>query len=303
MPAPNTQEAYRRDLADLAGYLARRKKIPADADAGALRGYLSSLADAGMAPRSQARRLSALRQFYKFLAAEGLRPDDPTATLDSPRLGRPLPKLLDEQEVARADRGCPRHAGGGRAGSRIVLLLELLYGAGLRVSELVGLPLAAVLRQAKVLVLRGKGGKERMVPLGEPVRAALADYLAAARLLPGEGAGPRPGCSLPAAPRASDAPAPGAAAEGPGARGRDRAGAAQPPCAAPCLRHPSAGSRRRSAQRAEDAGPCRHRHDADLYPCRGRPAERGWWKPTIRSRGQGAARSRHRSMTVMPGRD
>jgi integrase/recombinase XerD len=175
--AGNTRDAYERDLAGLADYLGRRKKTPANADTPALRGYLSALAAAGMAPRSQARKLSALRQFYKFLAAEGLRPDDPTATLDSPRLGRPLPKLLNEQEVA-ALIGAARAMPAGAERSRIVLLLELLYGAGLRVSELVGLPLASVLRQAKVLVLRGKGGKERMVPLGEPVRAALADYLA-----------------------------------------------------------------------------------------------------------------------------
>jgi integrase/recombinase XerD len=175
--AGNTRDAYERDLAGLADHLGRRKKTPANADAAALRGYLSALAAAGMAPRSQARKLSALRQFYKFLAAEGLRPDDPTATLDSPRLGRPLPKLLDEHEVA-ALIGAARVMPAGAERSRLVLLLELLYGAGLRVSELVGLPLAAVLRQAKVLVLRGKGGKERMVPLGEPVRAALADYLA-----------------------------------------------------------------------------------------------------------------------------
>ena len=175
--ARNTREAYQRDLADLAAFLLRRKKAMREADTESLRAYLGSLAGSGMAPRSQARKLSAMRQFYKFLAAEGERPDDPTATLDSPRLGRPLPKLLDENEVTaliEAARALP--AGAER--SRIVLLLELLYGAGLRVSELVGLPLAAVLRQAKVLVLRGKGGKERMVPLGEPVRAALADYLA-----------------------------------------------------------------------------------------------------------------------------
>jgi integrase/recombinase XerD len=175
--ARNTREAYERDLKDLAGFLASRGARPGEADTVLLREYLAALARAGMAPRSQARRLSALRQFYKFLAAEGLRPDDPTATLDAPRLGRSLPKLLDEQEVGRliaAARAVP--AGAER--SRLVLLLELLYGAGLRVSELVGLPLAAVLRQARVLVLRGKGGKERMVPLGEPVRAALADYLA-----------------------------------------------------------------------------------------------------------------------------
>jgi len=175
--APNTREAYERDLKDLARFLASRGSRPGDADTGLLRDYLAALAGAGMAPRSQARRLSALRQFYKFLAAEGLRADDPTATLDAPRLGRSLPKLLDETEVGRliaAANALP--AGAERC--RLVLLLELLYGAGLRVSELVGLPLSAVLRQARVLVLRGKGGKERMVPLGEPVRAALADYLA-----------------------------------------------------------------------------------------------------------------------------
>jgi integrase/recombinase XerD len=175
--APNTREAYERDLNDLAGFLAKRGVRPGEAGTRLLRDYLAALAGAGMAPRSQARKLSALRQFYKFLAAEGLRPDDPTATLDAPRLGRSLPKLLDESEVGgliAAARAMP--AGAER--SRLVLLLELLYGAGLRVSELVGLPLAGVLRQARVLVLRGKGGKERMVPLGEPVRAALADYLA-----------------------------------------------------------------------------------------------------------------------------
>jgi len=175
--ARNTRGAYARDLEDLARFLARRRMRPSEAGTDQLRDYLAFLARAGMAPRSQARRLSALRQFYKFLAAEGLRPDDPTATLDAPRLGRSLPKLLDESEVGRliaAARALP--AGAER--SRLVLLLELAYGAGLRVSELVELPLAAVLRQARVLVLRGKGGKERMVPLGQPARAALADYLA-----------------------------------------------------------------------------------------------------------------------------
>jgi integrase/recombinase XerD len=174
--ARNTRDAYRRDLRDFAGFLAGRGLGLAQADAEAIRGYLSALAGAELAPRSQARRLSALRQFYKFLAAEALRPDDPTATLDSPKLGRPLPKLLGEDEVGRliaAAEALP--AGAERA--RLVLLLELLYGAGLRVSELVGLPLSTVLRQARVLVVRGKGGKERMVPLGEPVRAALDQYL------------------------------------------------------------------------------------------------------------------------------
>jgi integrase/recombinase XerD len=174
--ARNTREAYRRDLEDLAGFLARRHAEPGTADAAQLRAYLQGLARAGLAPRSQARRLSALRQFYKFLAAEGLRSDDPTAKLDAPKLGRPLPKLLDEGEVARLIEATTTLPGGAER-ARLALLLELLYGAGLRVSELVALPLSAVLREARVLVLRGKGAKERMVPLGEPVRAALADYL------------------------------------------------------------------------------------------------------------------------------
>jgi integrase/recombinase XerD len=174
--SPNTREAYTRDLKDAAGFLAERGVALAKADAEALRAYLGRLAKAGMAPRSQARRLSALRQFFRFLAAEGMRPDDPSATLDAPRLGRPLPKLIDEEEAGRLIEAARALAPGAER-ERLVLLLEILYGAGLRVSELVGLPLSAALRQPKVLVLRGKGAKERMVPLSEPARAALARYL------------------------------------------------------------------------------------------------------------------------------
>ncbi|HKF64856.1 MAG TPA: site-specific tyrosine recombinase XerD [Dongiaceae bacterium] len=174
--ARNTREAYRRDLMEFTRFARRKGAGLATADVALIRGYLASLTGAGMAPRTQARRLSALRQFYKYLAAEGRRSDDPTATLDSPRLGRPLPKTLEEDEIEALLAAAGKlPAGAERA--RLVLLLELLYGAGLRVSELVSLPLASMLRQAKVLVLRGKGGKERMVPLGEPVRAALAAYL------------------------------------------------------------------------------------------------------------------------------
>ncbi len=174
--ARNTREAYARDLMEFAAFAARRATTLAGADSAVIRAYLASLADAGMAPRTQARRLSALRQFYKHLAAEGRRPDDPTAVLDSPRLGRSLPKLLDEGEVTALIAATETMPPGAER-ARLVLLLELLYGAGLRVSELVGLPLAAVLRQPRVLVLKGKGGKERMVPLGDPVRVALAEYL------------------------------------------------------------------------------------------------------------------------------
>ena len=174
--AHNTREAYARDLTEFAGFAARKGAALPSADAAVIRSYLASLAAAGMAPRTQARRLSALRQFYKYLAAEGRRADDPTATLDSPRLGRPLPKVLDEGQITSLI-GAAGMLPPGAERARLVLLLELLYGAGLRVSELVSLPLAALLRRAEVLVLRGKAGKERMVPLGEPVRAALAEYL------------------------------------------------------------------------------------------------------------------------------
>jgi integrase/recombinase XerD len=126
-----------------------------------------------MAPRTTARRLSALRQFHKFLVAEGIRPDDPTSTLDAPRLGRPLPKLLSEAEVTALIEATRRIDG--PDGARLVCFVELLYATGLRVSELVALPLAR-LRDERVLVVRGKGGKERMVPLSEPARAALVAY-------------------------------------------------------------------------------------------------------------------------------
>src|SRR6185295_70914 len=175
--ARNTVEAYTRDLSDLAGFLARRRAELATADAAALRAYLAALDRAGMAPRTAARRLSAIRQFYRFLVGEGLRQDDPVATIDAPRQGRPLPKLLSEVEVGRLLEAA--HAMKGADGLRLATLLELLYATGLRVSELVALPVAAVMRDQRVLIVRGKGGKERMIPLHESARAAITAWLAA----------------------------------------------------------------------------------------------------------------------------
>jgi integrase/recombinase XerD len=175
--AQNTIEAYRRDLADLTAFLARRGTELAAADAAAIRAYLAKLHRAGMAPRTAARRLSAIRQFYRFLVGEGLRADDPVAVIDSPRQGRPLPKLIGEAEVGRlldAARALPD-----ADGVRMTALLELLYATGLRVSELVALPAASVMRDQRVLVVRGKGGKERMIPLHESARAAVNAWLAA----------------------------------------------------------------------------------------------------------------------------
>ncbi len=171
-----TLASYRSDLADFARFLGAARPVAA-ATQDDLTRYLRSLAKARLKPRTAARRLSALRQFHRFLVLEGVRRDDPTADLDAPRLGRPLPKILAADEAAALIAAARRHKGA--AGKRLVALVELLYGAGLRVSELMGLPLAAARREPRFLIVRGKGGKERMVPLGAPARAALTDYLAA----------------------------------------------------------------------------------------------------------------------------
>ncbi|MBX6323804.1 MAG: tyrosine recombinase [Rhodospirillaceae bacterium] len=187
--ARNTLEAYRRDLADFAAFLARRGRTLPKADAAAIRAYLAALNGLDLSTRTVARRLSALRQYYRFLAGEGLRGDDPCAEIDSPRLGRMLPKVLAPDEAVRLTEA----EGGDAAGTaRLRALVELLYGAGLRASELVGLPLAAARRAGRVLIVRGKGGKERMVPLNPAARAALARYLDhRAAFLPRDGKGGR----------------------------------------------------------------------------------------------------------------
>jgi len=174
--SPHTIAAYNRDLADLAAVLARHGGNLSTATAVDLAAYLGHLKRQRTAARTAARRLSCLRQFYRFLLAEGRRRDDPTATLDSPRHGRSLPKYLSETEVeallsaVRVRENRPLRA---------AAMLELLYATGLRVSELVSLPLAAVARGTHALIVRGKGGKERMVPIGEAARAAIDAYLAA----------------------------------------------------------------------------------------------------------------------------
>ncbi|MBV8777794.1 MAG: tyrosine recombinase [Alphaproteobacteria bacterium] len=137
--------------------------------------YLGGAATRRLAPRTLARRLSTIRQFYRFLLTEGVRSDDPSGGLDAPRLGQPLPKLLSEAEVARLiDTAAAWPA---EEGLRLRCILELLYATGLRVSELVTLPLAAAQHDPRFMLVRGKGGKERMVPLSAPSRAALAAYL------------------------------------------------------------------------------------------------------------------------------
>ena len=180
-----TLAAYRNDLADLAGFLTARG-VPLDAaDAGALHDYLSAAETRRLAPRTLARRLSAIRQFYRFLLTDSIRADDPTSGLDTPRLGRPLPKTLSEEEVARLI--ATAEAWPSEEGARLRCILELLYATGLRISELVTLPLAAARRDPRFMLVRGKGGKERVVPLSAPSRAALAAYLTCRKaFLPGD---------------------------------------------------------------------------------------------------------------------
>ena len=172
----NTIEAYWRDLRHFAARLAVRGVSIEAADTDAVRDYIQSLARAGLAPGTSARRLSSLRQFYRFLFAEGIRPQDATAGIDSPRQGRALPKVLSEAEVDAllAAAGAVK----GAEGIRLTALVEILYATGLRVSELVTLPLSAVPREAGVLLVRGKGDRERMVPLGAAAIEAITAYRA-----------------------------------------------------------------------------------------------------------------------------
>lgn len=170
-----TIDAYRRDLDDYEDFLLRRRATPLDTDADAVRAYLGHLTDR-FAASTCARRLSCLRQFHKFLFAEEVRGDDPTATIDSPRRQAPLPKVLSEAEVD--DLLLAARVRDGACGLRCLALVELLYATGLRVSELVGLPLATVGGDPRFLMVRGKGEKERLVPMGEAAKQAVEAYLA-----------------------------------------------------------------------------------------------------------------------------
>ncbi len=181
--ARNTRQAYWRDLADVSQFLKNsRSKEITKATADDIKAYLGDLSEkthgAGatkIAVRTVARRLSALRQFYRFLVSENLRQDDPTSAIESPKQGRSLPKTLSEQEVNALIKTA---ASNGNAESiRLVCLLELLYATGLRVSELVGLPMSAIGEEQKFMIVQGKAGRERMVPLTEAAQKALAKYL------------------------------------------------------------------------------------------------------------------------------
>jgi integrase/recombinase XerD len=195
--AANTLAAYRRDLLDYCAYLAGRRSGPLAADRDLARAYLGDLARRGLATSSAARRLSSIRQFHKFLYAEGRRADDPTLLLEGPRAGRTLPKILSVAEVDRLlavaregiDDEC-RPFGERLRTARTACLLEVLYATGMRVSELVALPKTAAQRRDPLLMIRGKGGRERLVALSEPARASIATWRNLLESRPGAGTGP-----------------------------------------------------------------------------------------------------------------
>jgi integrase/recombinase XerD len=183
--AKNTLAAYARDLGDFSAHLGAVKRTIAHASTEDLRGYLGSLGKRSFAAASVARRLSAIRQLYRFLYAEGRRADDPSAVIEGPKRGRALPKVLSIAEVdrllaqARSSTDKPDQPPHERLrAARLVCLLEVLYATGLRVSELVALPVSAAERNARMLTVRGKGNKERLVPLNEAARTAMRQYLA-----------------------------------------------------------------------------------------------------------------------------
>lgn len=173
--ARNTLTAYRRDLDDASAFLSGLKRSLAIASAEEIEAYFQALGARGLSPATAARRRSAVRQFYRFALGEGWREDDPSRRVEAPKRGRPLPKLLSREEVERLIAASAEP--GGPESLRLACMIELLYAAGLRVSELVALPLNAVARDPAYLIVKGKGGKERLAPLNVAAREAVKAWL------------------------------------------------------------------------------------------------------------------------------
>lgn len=182
--AKNTIDAYRRDLSDYAGYVAGRQQTLLAVERETVNAYLDRLRLDGLSASSSARRLSAIRQFHRFLCADGMRSDDPTRIVASPKSRRALPKVLSIAEVdkllttAEAEANAEASPQKQAAALRLYVLLELLYATGLRVSELVSLRRSAVMRDTSYLTVTGKGNKERVVPLNDRARDAIKTYVA-----------------------------------------------------------------------------------------------------------------------------
>ena len=174
--ARNTLVAYGKDLVDAQGWLAGRGRDLATASDADIEAYFTSLGARGLAPSTAGRRRAALRQFYRFVLGEGWRPDDPSRRVDAPRQGRPLPKVLSREDVVRLIEAAA--ARDGAQGLRLACMVELIYASGLRVSELLALTMSALAQDPAYLMVRGKGGKDRLAPLNDAARTAVKAYLA-----------------------------------------------------------------------------------------------------------------------------
>ncbi len=193
--ATNTLSSYERDLTDLREFLGDRGQSLTEAATPDLSAYLTHLSAQGFAATSQARRLSSMRQFYRFLYSEGLRSDDPTGIIDAPKKGLSLPKTMSVAEVTKllgvAAEEAATTGPGQLARIRMHLLLELLYATGMRVSELVSLPVKVLRQEGRFLMIRGKGNKDRMVLLSRTAIEAMEKYDAARKVLvPAKGGAP-----------------------------------------------------------------------------------------------------------------
>ncbi|NJO35230.1 MAG: site-specific integrase [Rhodospirillales bacterium] len=277
--ADNTLQAYRHDLDDFLAFLVARDRtltavVPADISA-----YLRTASESGLAPSSRARRLSAIRQLFKFLANEGLVAEDPAHGLAGPKKARALPKTLSVAEVDRLIETARARIEPARGRDRVralrlYALIEMLYATGMRVSELVTLPRSVLTGDGRVLAIKGKGGRERLVPLNQAARLAIERYLNVGFE---DGVAPHAehevAVRIARRGRALHAPAPGPGAEGTGDGSRHRSRAGVAACLAPRLRQPPAGSRRGPALGAAAARACRHIDHADLHARPGRTAK------------------------------
>jgi integrase/recombinase XerD len=175
--SPNTLDAYRRDILEFADSCGRHRCDLESAGRSEVRAHLAALSAAALKASSQARKLSALRRFYGFLYGEGIRGDDPCGAVEAPRLSRPLPKILSAEEALKLVEAAAEGAEESAEAARLLCIVEMLYASGLRISELMGLPLSAVKGRERFIHVRGKGGRERLAPVGAAAREALEGYL------------------------------------------------------------------------------------------------------------------------------